>query len=54
MEMNQKEFAVYLGVSHTLYNRWEKQHGQPSKENLIKLAARLDCKIEDIVYEVPE
>ena len=48
-EMNQKEFADFLGVNKSLYNRWEKQHGQPSREWLIKIAIKLECKIEDLI-----
>ena len=48
-EMNQREFSAFLGVNHSLYNRWEKQHGQPSREWLFKLAAKLECKIEDLI-----
>lgn len=52
--ISQREFAKFLGVSHTLYNRWANQRGQPSRENLIKLSARLKRPITDIVYESSE
>ena len=48
-EMNQKEFAAYLGVSLSLYNNWERQHRQPSLEWALKLAKRLNCHVDDIV-----
>lgn len=54
MEMNQTEFSTFLGVNKSLYNRWEKQHGQPNRESLLFLSKKLECKIEDLIDEVSE
>jgi DNA-binding XRE family transcriptional regulator len=48
------EFASFLGVNKSLYNHWEKQHGQPNRESCMKLAKKLKCKVEDLFEESPE
>ncbi|MBP2652647.1 MAG: DNA-binding protein [Firmicutes bacterium] len=53
-EMNQLEFAAFLGVNKSLYNRWERQQGQPNSVSMIKLAKKLGCKIDDLFEEVPD
>lgn len=53
-EMNQKEFAEFLGVNYSLYNRWEKQHGSPNRESLLKITQILKCQINDIIEKIPE
>jgi transcriptional regulator with XRE-family HTH domain len=47
--ISQKEFAEYLGVNYQLYNRWKKQHGSPSRENLIKIAKVLNVSVEELI-----
>jgi putative transcriptional regulator len=48
--MNQMEFAEYIGVNRSLYNRWEKQHTQPNVVWLLKISKILKKSIEEIVY----
>lgn len=48
MEMNQTEFAGYLGIAVSLYNNYERQHKQPSLENAIKIASKLNCHVEEL------
>jgi putative transcriptional regulator len=48
-EMNQTEFAAFLGVSVSLYNNWERQHRQPSLEWALKIAQKLNCHVDDIL-----
>ncbi|WP_092487497.1 helix-turn-helix transcriptional regulator [Desulfoscipio geothermicus] len=49
-EMNQKEFAQYLGLSAWSYNRYEKQVIQPSLEVALAIAERLKQPVEEIFY----
>mgnify|MGYP001375886286 FL=1 len=48
--MNQTQFAMHIGVSQPLYNRWENQRSQPNQEWMLKLAKRLNIRVEDIFY----
>ena len=48
MEMNQTEFAGFLGIGISLYNNYERQHKQPSLESAIKIARKLNCHVEEI------
>lgn len=48
--MNQVEFAEFLGVGRSLYNRWENQHVQPELEKVLKIASKLGVPVEEIVY----
>lgn len=56
-EMNQKQFAEYLGVDQNLYTKWElnkKGYGQPNVTNLHKLWQRIherfpDCNMQDLL-----
>lgn len=50
LEMNQKEFAAFLGVNVSLYNNWERQHRQPSLEWALKVADKLKCHVDDICF----
>jgi putative transcriptional regulator len=52
--MNQIEFAEYLGVSQSLYNRWEKQRNQPTTEMVLRVSKRLNLPVESIVCLVEE
>jgi len=52
-EMNQTEFATFLGVSQSHYNRWENQNLQPTLEMAIKLSCKLKCNVNDL-FEVIE
>jgi DNA-binding XRE family transcriptional regulator len=50
----QKDFAQFLGMSTYQYNRYEKNAVQPSLEVLYNISKKIDKKIEDIIFEVPE
>lgn len=49
-EMNQIEFAEFLGVHPNQYNRWERQAIQPSLETAWILTKKLKIKIDDLFY----
>lgn len=53
MEMNQTEFAGWLGVNVSLYNRWENQKVQPSLIIALKLSGKLTCTVNDL-FEIIE
>ncbi|MCX7779595.1 MAG: helix-turn-helix domain-containing protein [Negativicutes bacterium] len=53
MEMNQTEFAAFLGANKNQYSRWERQEIQPSLEWAWIIAKKLNCRIEDL-FEAPE
>lgn len=53
-EMNQREFAAWLGVNYSLYNRWEKQVGQPGREWIMRLTKKLNCTTEELFDDLPE
>lgn len=48
--LDQKEFSELLGVSNTLYNKWERQRSQPSLEFALLIAKRLNRPVEEIFY----
>lgn len=48
--MNQVEFADFIGVRANLYNRWERQNGQPELESVLRIAKRIGRAVEEIVY----
>ena len=52
-EMNQKQFAQYLGLSTWSYNRYEKQAIQPSLGVALAIAERLNQPVEEIFYREP-
>lgn len=54
MEMNQTEFASFLGVSQSQYNRWERQVWQPTLEMALIIAAKLNCTVEEVFYIAPD
>jgi len=53
-EMNQKEFAQFIGVSQSQYNRYEKNTIQPSLEIALKISDKLGVQVNDIFYLVDE
>jgi DNA-binding XRE family transcriptional regulator len=53
MEMNQTEFAEWLGVNKNQYSRWERQEIQPSIEWAWNIANKLNCHMEEI-FEASE
>lgn len=46
----QKDFANYIDVSQANYNKWENNSSQPGMETILKIAKKLNMKVEDIVY----
>ncbi len=53
-EMNQIEFASFLGVNQSHYNRWENQKLQPTLEMALQISEKLNCSVNDIFYITPE
>lgn len=43
-----KWVAKQLGVSNEVFSRWVNDKSIPSVENLFKLAALLECKVDDL------
>lgn len=53
MKMDQNDFADFLGVSRTLYNRWERNNAQPSLEWAIKISNKTNRPIQDFIQVDP-
>lgn len=51
-EMNQTEFAAFLGISHDQYNRYERNKRQPTLEIALKISDKLGCSVNEIFYIV--
>jgi putative transcriptional regulator len=49
-EMNQAEFATFLGISPFQYNRYERNKSQPTLEIALRISAKLDVPVNDIFY----
>ncbi len=49
-EMNQGEFADYLGIRQNQYNRYERQKGKPTLDIALKIAQKLNMHVDDIFY----
>ncbi|GIN39622.1 helix-turn-helix transcriptional regulator [Heyndrickxia oleronia] len=49
-EMNQTEFAAFLGISHDQYNRYERNKRQPTLEIALKISDKLGRPVNDIFY----
>ena len=50
LQMNQTEFAEYLGVSRGQCNRYENQAVQPTLEVAIKIYKKLKTRFTDITF----
>lgn len=50
--MTQKQIADLLGVSQTVYNRYEKEAREPSKEMLIALANIYGITVDELIGHV--
>ena len=46
---SQKEFAEFLGIAQSQYNKYEKGY-QPTLASALKIAKRLNKPVEDIFY----
>ncbi|CVK18430.1 helix-turn-helix transcriptional regulator [Sporomusa sphaeroides] len=53
-EMNQIEFASFLGVNQSHYNRWENQKLQPTLEMALRISEKLKCTVNDLFYITSE
>ncbi|OBG93872.1 transcriptional regulator [Mycobacterium sp. E3298] len=53
-KMAQNDFASFLGVNKTLYNKWENQRSQPSLEWALRIAARTSRPTDEIFILVEE
>ncbi|MED4892918.1 MULTISPECIES: helix-turn-helix transcriptional regulator [Heyndrickxia] len=49
-EMSQKEFAEYIGVNQSQYNRYERNTHQPTLEIAIRISDKLGMTVNDIFY----
>lgn len=50
LEMNQVEFATFLGVNQSHYNRWENQRLQPTLEMALQISEKLNCSVNELFY----
>jgi len=48
--MSQKEFAEYIGVNQSQYNRYERNTHQPTLEIAIRISDKLGMTVNDIFY----
>lgn len=49
-EMTQKEFATYIGVNQSQYNRYERNTHQPTLEIAIRISDKLGVTVNDIFF----
>ena len=47
--LTQAQLAEKIGVNQAHISRWEKNAHKPTTAALIKLAAALDCSIEELI-----
>lgn len=47
-EMNQTEFAVFLGIASDQYNRYERNKRQPVLEIALRISERLGVPVNEI------
>jgi len=47
-DVSQTEFADYLGVKISQYNRYELQKQQPEIETAFRISRKLGCKVDDL------
>ena len=50
-EMDQGEFAAFLGVGPSTYSRWENQRVQPTLSTLAIIADKLGAGLGDLLKE---
>lgn len=50
----QTEMAELLGITKYQYNRYEKQHSQPTLESALIMASKINRKVEDLFYIDPD
>lgn len=49
LKMEQNDFADFLGAKKPHYNKWERQHGQPSLEWAMRIAQKTQRPIESFI-----
>lgn len=47
----QKDFAAFLEIKVSQYNRYENNNEQPNLETIYKISKKLGIQINDIIYE---
>ncbi|MBP2653370.1 MAG: hypothetical protein H6Q73_939 [Firmicutes bacterium] len=47
-DVPQTEFAEFLGVKLSQYNRYEMQKQQPEIETAFRISRKLGCKVDDL------
>ena len=52
--MNQTEFAQFLEMDVTQYNRYEKQKMQPNLETALEISEKLNTTVNDIFQRISE
>ncbi|WP_041274635.1 helix-turn-helix domain-containing protein [Desulforamulus reducens] len=53
-EMEQKEFAAFLGYDLSTYNRWERQAVQPNLITTWVISKKLGIHMDELFEEVEE
>lgn len=46
----QKDFAEFLGLNQSIYNKFENNSAQPTLDRAIDICCKLNLKIEDVFY----
>jgi transcriptional regulator with XRE-family HTH domain len=52
--MSQRAVAEQLGTTHVVVGRWERGYFRPNVSSLAKIAAFMDCTMDDLVKEEVE
>lgn len=50
-QMEQSEFAEFLGVTRQQYNTWERHRKEPNLETAWRIAKRLQINLEELFNE---
>ncbi|MDQ7790351.1 MAG: helix-turn-helix domain-containing protein [Clostridia bacterium] len=53
-EMDQGEFAAFLGAGPSTYSRWENQRVQPSLLWALRISRILNLRLEDWLEEISD
>ncbi|MFI1418958.1 helix-turn-helix domain-containing protein [Streptomyces sp. NPDC020731] len=49
--LSQRAVADELGTTHVVIGRWERGYFKPNVTSLAKIAAFMDCTIDDLIKE---
>ncbi|MFC9808484.1 MULTISPECIES: helix-turn-helix domain-containing protein [Streptomycetaceae] len=49
--ISQRAVAKELGTTHVVIGRWERGYFRPNVQSLTKIAAFMNCTIDDLVKE---